>query len=135
MKVADMMIRNPVTAGPDDQLFEVVHRMNDYHVRHLPVTMDGELLGIITDRDIRLHIVALAQGIGKKEAEYLRLDTPVEDVMTRDPIKVDQETDLQEILDIFLEEKVGAIPVVSGNRELIGIIGYIDLLAILRGKV
>ena len=135
MKVSDLMIRDVVTIGPNDLLFDAVRKMNDHNVRHLPVTMDGKLVGIITERDIRLHASSLAEEDEPGGRFTLSLEAWVEEVMTRDPIVASPEANLKQVLDVFLREKVGAIPVVAADKELVGILGYIDLLAILRTKL
>ena len=129
MQVSDFMIRDVFTAAPDETLREAVLKMNDHNVRHLPVVEDGMLLGILSERDIRLHAVAVR---GETEPEFLRLDDAVSSVMSDSPIVVAPDLEVQQLLDVFIEEKVGAVPVVSPDRELLGIVGYLDLLAFLR---
>ena len=129
------MIRDVVSVSPDATLIDAIKMMTDYNVRHLPVTEDYALVGIVSDRDIRLHIISLSDTGGASEPTYHRLQASVADVMTKEPIVTSPDTDFQQILDIFVEEKVGVIPVVTGKRELIGIVGYIDLLAFLRDKL
>ena len=129
MLVSDVMIREVFTAAPDETLREAVFKMNDHHVRHLPVVEDGYLVGILSERDIRLHAIPVGRDV---DAHMLRLDDPVSEVMTESPIVVAPDLELNALLDLFLEEKVGAVPVVSDDRELLGIVGYLDLFAFLR---
>jgi len=129
MLVSELMVRDVFTASPDETLREAVLKMNDHHVRHLPVVEDGVLKGILTERDIRLHAIPVK---GEAGPEFLRLDDPISDVMTDAPIAVSPELPLNSLLDLFLEEKVGAVPVVSEDRELMGIVSTLDLLVFLR---
>lgn len=129
MQVIDLMIRDVFTVTPDASLREAVLRMNDHNVRHLPVVEDGRLVGMLSERDVRLHIIPVGT---TSRTDFLRLEEPVSRVMTPFPIVVTPDLTLEQLLDVFLEEKVGAVPVVSEDRDLLGIVGYLDLLGILR---
>ena len=126
------MVREVVTVGPEEWLFTAIIEMNTHDVRHLPVVQDDRLVGIITDRDIRL----LQTKLSKTDGGYtLDLEASVDQAMTKKPIVIGPDADLREVLDLFLSAKVGAVPVVTKEKELVGIIGYIDLLGILRTKL
>ena len=129
MNVSALMIREVFTVAPDETLREALLKMNEHHVRHLPVVEDGFLQGILSERDIRLHAIPVGSDL---QPHLLRLEDPVASVMTASPIVVAPDLPLNQLLDVFLEEKVGAVPVVSDDRELLGIVGYLDLLAFLR---
>jgi CBS domain-containing protein len=81
VKVGDMLSRDPVTIGPGASVREAAVRMRDERVSCLLVTENGRLIGIFTDRDLRIRVVA----------EGVAPDTPLARVMTADPIciKVD----------------------------------------------
>jgi acetoin utilization protein AcuB len=99
------------------------------------VVEDDRLVGIITNRDIRLLATRLPEPDRAGGGYTLSLETRVGEAMTREPILIEPDAELDEVLDLFIEAKVGAVPVVTGDRELVGIIGYIDLLSILRTKL
>ena len=129
MTVADLMVREVVTIGPDDLLFDAVMEMHKHHVRHLPVVDSrGYLLGIISNRDIRLLATALPEEDMVQGKYSLSLNSCVGTVMEEHPILTGPDTTLGEIMEMFLEQKVGAIPVVDEDNLVVGIIGYIDLL-------
>ncbi len=135
MTVADLMVQQVVKIHPDALLYDAVLEMNKHHVRHLPV-VEGEdwLVGIITNRDIRILATALPEEDVENGRYSLSLNSRVGEVMTECPIVTEPHVVIEEILDVFLEEKVGAIPVVE-EHKLVGIIGYIDLLTVLRDKL
>ena len=135
MVVADLMVHEVVTLTPEDLLFDAVLKMNDYHIRHLPVVDNGRLVGIISNRDIRLLAKDLPEAQRAEGRYNLSLEARVGEVMEVDPIVTGPDVELGEVLEVFLEEKVGAIPVVAEDKRLVGIIGYIDLLEILREKL
>src|SRR6476659_497016 len=63
MLVRDAMHTRAVTADPNDTLPEAVVKMQELHVKHLPVLHDGRLVGILTDGEIRSHLPPLSEGL------------------------------------------------------------------------
>ena len=129
MTADDVMTPNPLTVTPEATVAEVWDLMSESEVRHLPVVDRGALVGMVSDRDLaRFDIgrLVLAEG-----AEALRheLGTPVVKLMSSDVIAVNAETELDEIIELLVEHRIGAVPVVRpGSREVIGIVSYIDVL-------
>jgi CBS domain-containing protein len=85
-----------------------------------------ELVGIITDRDIRSFLSASL--LYTPEAREKALMTPVADVMTTEPITLSPDDDLSEAVELLIDEKIGGIPVVDETEGLIGIVTYVDVL-------
>lgn len=52
MRISTIMTPDPVCVGPDQTLDEITHLMEERHVRHVPVVEDGELLGVVSNRDL-----------------------------------------------------------------------------------
>lgn len=135
MIVSDIMEREVVSVTPDTPLKEAFAKMSRARIRHLPALSGGRLVGIVSDRDIRLRAMQ-ADGVEDESLVFsLDLDTTVRDVMHKDPIVIGPDVDLREAIDMFVEEKVGAIPVVDEGDHLLGIIGYIDLLELLQERL
>jgi len=130
---SEFMTQDPMTVTPRASIAEAWDMMRDLDIRHLPVIEDGVLVGMVSDRDLaRLDVARLLSSEG---AEALRreLTTAIADIMSSDVVCVEPETDLSEVVDLLLEQKVGAIPVVQPDtRALVGIISYIDVLRVLR---
>ncbi len=114
MLIRHWMTKNPVTIGPNELLSEARLKMNKGSFRRLPVVENGQLLGIITDRDLRQHADQLDH-------------TRVGAVMARPAITVIPDMLLDEAANLLVKHKVGGLPVVAG-RELVGIITAIDML-------
>ncbi|HET9491097.1 MAG TPA: CBS domain-containing protein [Methylomirabilota bacterium] len=125
----DLMTPDPVTVSPDASIAEVWDLMRERDIRHVPVVEGSALVGMLSDRDLgRLDLARALTGEG---AEALRreLATPVVNVMTSDVIAVEPDTDLDEVVELLLEHRVGAMPVVEPDtREVVGILSYIDVL-------
>lgn len=133
MNTRDLMTPNPMTVSPKATIAEVWDLMREMEIRHVPVVENGVLVGMLSDRDLaRLDLtrVLAVEGAGALRKE---LNSPIADVMSSDVIVVEPETGLGDVLDLLIEHKVGALPVVEPDtREVVGILSYIDVLRGLR---
>ena len=130
MKVSELMSRNVVTIGPSDTCRDAVGRMHGARVRHLPVVdTKGDLVGIVTDRDLRHHLfeARVLKEIGTIAVDTLLAAVLVRDVMSSPALSVWAGDELVDAARIMLEDKVGSLPVVEGGR-VVGIITETDLL-------
>jgi acetoin utilization protein AcuB len=127
LTVNDLMTFDPETVTPSTTLCEAVVLMNRGDHRQLPVVEDGKLVGIISDRDIRLAVNSPL--IAEDSIARIRLldQHTVAECMTRDPITVTPATPINEVAGILVLHKFGALPVME-NEALVGIISVTDLL-------
>lgn len=128
LTVKDLMTKQPDTVGLDTCLREVLAKMNLDGCRHLPVVEDGKLLGIVTDRDIRLAINSpfISEDEDIDRADILeRLDA--QSCMTPDPMTVTPETPAHEAADLLSLHKFGGLPVIDAG-SLVGIVTTVDFL-------
>jgi len=126
MKVANVMTTHPVSVAPEDSIQQVREIMDEENIRQLPVIHEKELIGIITDRDIRSFLGG--RSLSYLEEQEVAMETKVTKVMTDKPITLSPEDDIREAVELLLEEKVGGIPVVDPDDGLMGIITYVDVL-------
>ena len=126
LKVADVMTEALVTVSPSHSIGHAHQLMSAHDIRQLPVVEGRELVGVITDRDIRS--AAGNDLLIDSTAITRSLNTAVRDVMAVEPATLSPHDDLQTALMLLIEEKFGGIPVVDKNAGLLGIITYIDLL-------
>ena len=128
LRVKDLMSEKLDTVSPDAHLHDVLIKMNQAGRRHLPVVADDRLVGIITDRDVRL---AVNSPVIKEDADLSREkvldDIRVDDCMTPEPQCVSSNTPLHQVADLLALNKFGAMPVVDDGK-LVGMISYIDFL-------
>lgn len=129
MIARDLMTPNPVTATPSASIAEAWDLMRELDIRHIPVVQAGVLIGMISDRDLaRLDFGRLLSGEGM-DAIRRDLATPIVRIMRSDVIFVEPETEVGDIVELLVESKVGAVPViVPETREVVGIVSYIDVL-------
>jgi acetoin utilization protein AcuB len=117
-----------ITARPDMPVLDARHLMIEKGIRHLVVTSDsGELLGIVTDRDIRLNLPSQATSLSVWEMNYLLTRLTVGTVMTSSVITVGPDREARDAAQLMLDHRIGALPVVDGGRP-IGIVTETDLL-------
>ena len=136
MKVRDVMTPDPITVALDATLADAWDLMREADIRHLPVVQAGALVGMVSDRDLASLDVARVLATDGADALRRTLATPVVRIMSSDVIFVEMEGDLDEVIELMLEHKVGAIPVVrSDARDVVGIVSYIDVLRAVRNLV
>ena len=130
MKVRQLMSRNVMTVGPSDSCLDAVARMHRARVRHLPVVDPmGELIGVVTDRDLRHHLFdpRVLKDVGTIAVDILLKAVPVSDVMSSPVLSAEADDEVVEAARIMLEDKVGSLPVVENGR-VVGIITETDVL-------
>jgi CBS domain-containing protein len=127
----DIMTENPVTATELMSVAEALGLLYELDVRHLPVVRGSELAGIISDRDLR-GFTAPSEDEAVEAVEKARTAN-VGNFMNTDPIRVDPETGVQEIIELMLTNRVGALPVCDlDTGDLLGIVSYVDVLRALQ---
>jgi CBS domain-containing protein len=117
----EVMTKNPACCVPTDTVDKAAQIMKAEEVGSVPVVEDQQtsrLIGIITDRDLALKVVA---------EERDPLSTRVEEVMTRNPMTCRPDDKLQRALQLMAENQVRRIPVVDGDGRIIGIIAQADI--------
>src|SRR5258706_870776 len=130
MVIEDVMSRSVVTLKPEQTLRDAIDLLRSKHIRHLPVVEAGKLVGIVSDRDVKRATPSLVGGIERDEYDAALDATKVSRFMTREPITVSPKTGLKAAVAIFIERKVGALPVMGPNGVLAGIVTEIDLLRV-----
>jgi acetoin utilization protein AcuB len=126
MRVVDLMTRDLLTVTPTETVGQADELMNTNKIRQLPVVQGKDLVGIVTDRDIRSFLSgSLLEGV---EAREEALNTKVREIMTTEPMTVSSDDDLQEAIELMIDEKIGGIPVVDEAEGLVGIVTYVDVL-------
>lgn len=127
MRVCDFMNVSPISVGPVTPVAEARDLMQRRRIRHLLV-LDGErLVGIATDRDIRLNLPSPATSLTVWEINYLLAKLTVGEVMTRSVITIRPDRPVAEAVRLMLEHRIGALPVTEESR-VVGIITETDLL-------
>lgn len=127
MKVRELMTGAPITVSPDTPVFDARQTMIKERIRHLLVIEGDRLMGIVTDRDIRLNLPSQATSLSMWEVNYLLAKLTVSKVMTTSVIIIGPDQEATDAARLMLEHKIGALPVLDGSR-LIGILTETDVL-------
>jgi CBS domain-containing protein len=119
MKVADCMTSNPSCLSPDDNLTTAIARMEVGDFRSVPVVVNGELVGIVSDRDIRGY---------RHEPDTTKIGA----IMSKNPICISPDDSVNEAVRTILSCKIGGLPVIK-EHNLVGIITTTDILKAVLG--
>ncbi len=129
MNVKDIMTPNPEYVEVDSSVHSALGKMLELDVRHLPVLQDGELVGMLSDRDIGLYSAPESEELIDLEDLHVRLKEKVSKIMQGGVLSVDVESDVPEVIRLMIDNKIGALPVVDSHEgRLVGIVSYIDVL-------
>lgn len=123
-RIDKVMTAMPHTIGKDIPIKKALEMMREYQIRHLPVYDGGKLVGVVTDRDIKLA------SSFKHSGELL-----AEDVMTPDPYTVKPDTPLGTVVAEMAEHKYGCAIVVQDNAKVVGIFTTVDGFVVLGAMI
>ena len=122
MNIREVMTPNPRTVSPSDSIQNAACIMRDEDAGAVPVVDNGRAVGIVTDRDIVVRVVA----------EGGQLSRPVRDIVTGTLVSVTPEMSTREAAELMSEHQIRRLPVVENDR-LVGIVSIGDL-AVKEGK-
>lgn len=117
MKVSEIMTENPVTVDPESTAKDAAKIMKEENLGTVLVAEGARLEGIVTDRQIAIKVVA-----SEKDPKVTR----VSEFMTKDPITVSPDMEIEEVSRIIGDNGIRRVPVVQSER-LIGIISAADI--------
>lgn len=126
MLIRGRMTREVVTISPARTLLEALKLTRSHRIRHLPVVEGRRLVGIVSDRDLRLALPALGAA-PEPERRRLLETTRVASVMVRDPITTTPDTPLEEAARLMYVHRIGCLPV-EEQGTLVGIVTESDVL-------
>ncbi len=127
-RVRDVMTTEVKTLQRNDELSVADDLMRMARIRHLPVLDDdGEVVGIVSQRDLFRGALARALGYGERAQDRILGMLVVKEVMTNNPLTIAPDASVSEAARQMLERKIGCLPVVEGGR-LVGILTESDLV-------
>lgn len=116
--VRDFMTSDVKSVSPDEGINVVFNMLNDSHVRQSPVVEDGKLVGIITDRDLRMALQDYTEHPGMT----------VKNVMINDPVSVKENDRIIDAANLLIDKKINALPVKNAKDEVSGILTTTDII-------
>jgi CBS-domain-containing membrane protein len=128
--VSEIMRRDVVTVGAKEKLDLTQDIMSLGRVRHLPVLDDDQhVIGIISHRDLLAAAMTSVLDFDAKSRRTFLRSIDVGEVMRVGVAKVNPGTPLVEVARILVDQKIGCVPVVAANGQLVGLVTETDLLA------
>ncbi len=121
MKCKDIMTQNPTCCAPSETIEEAARHMKEEDIGSVLVCdspQSHHLIGILTDRDIVIKVIA--EGQDPK-------NIPVQRIMTPDPLTCHEEENLQHAMDLMEEHQIRRIPILNEHNQFVGIVSQGDL--------
>jgi CBS domain-containing protein len=115
--IKEVMTSEVRACEPTATVADVAKLMAQENVGPIPVVEDGRLIGIVTDRDIVVNVVAQGKDVNS---------TTVGDIASRDVVTISPDQDMDEALSLLAQHQVRRLPVVDGDR-LVGIVAQADI--------
>ncbi len=133
MKVKDLMRTNVVSLQVGDTLGVAEDIMTMGRIRHLPVVNEENLVvGVVSQRDLFRASISSVLGFDRsKEHEWMG-KIHVREVMTKEVVTVDAEAGLVDVIDKFISEQIGCLPVADQKGKLVGLLTETDCLRCFR---
>ncbi|MFC3853972.1 CBS domain-containing protein [Salinispirillum marinum] len=128
MAVADIMTRKVVSIGMDDTLEDVKHIFDNTQFHHLLVIQSGNLVGVISDRDL---FKAISPNLGTAAETWKDLATlskKVHQVMTRKLVVIRENAPIFDAVEMINQHRVSCLPVVDERGKVAGILSWRDIL-------
>ena len=115
--IQDAMTASPTTVESGTTAQEAARTMGTENVGSLPIVDDGRLVGVVTDRDLAIRVLA----------EGKTGDTPVGEIASKDVVTIDPQQSLEEAARLMAEHQLRRLPVVEEDGKLVGILAQADL--------
>jgi acetoin utilization protein AcuB len=119
LPVEEFTTPDPITATETTSIESLIHMMKDNGVRHLPIVRGSKVVGIVSDRDVRL-----ASGLGSRE----KTEIQAHDIMVSDPVTVNANASLDDVAFEMSQKKIGSVIVNDDNENFVGIFTVTDAL-------
>ena len=115
--IREAMTANPTTVEPGTTAAEAARIMKSEDVGSLPIVEDSRLIGVVTDRDLAIRI--LAEGKGS--------ETSVGEIASKDVVTIDPQQSLEEAARLMAEHQIRRLPVAEEDGKLVGILAQADI--------
>ncbi|MEL4255419.1 MULTISPECIES: CBS domain-containing protein [Shewanella] len=134
MKVSDIMSTEVICISNGASLKDAHHLMQTRGVRHLPVISetDGTLVGILTHKKMIASVLSMLNKYGQGALDRKERYTPIATVMDKDCQSLTPDEPLTVVVEYFIGNKLGCLPVVDNNKKVLGIVTSSDFIKLCR---
>lgn len=115
--IRDAMTSNPTTVEPSTTAQEAARTMKSEEVGSLPIVEGDRLVGVVTDRDLAIRVLAEGKGA----------ETPVSEIASKAVVTIDPQQSLEEAARLMAEHQVRRLPVCEEDGKLVGILAQADV--------
>jgi CBS domain-containing protein len=131
-RVRDIMSEQIVTISADDSLSTVEDIMTLGRVRHMPVVRGGQLVGVVSERDLLRASLSTLSEFGNEQRRAFLQVVEIKRVMSTPPVVIPSSASVEEAALVMAERKIGCLPVIDGGR-LVGMLTETDVLRYFAG--
>ena len=132
MKIAKLMTKNLITLSLDDDLNKAKELFTQHKIHHILVLDDDKkLAGIITDRDLFMHLSPTVGTSKESHKDVSLLQKRIHQIMARELIIATADQSLHEAVLLFHDNHISCLPIVDNNNKAIGIITWRDILKVI----
>jgi CBS domain-containing protein len=128
--VKEIMSKKLVTVSPTERIVHARRQMLEAHVGRVPVVDDGELVGMITSKDLMRAFIDFRKKVPEKYQKSQIKELLVEDIMSTKPTFVSKDMSITEVSELIMETGYNGLPVVE-DGEVVGIITQTDILKLI----
>lgn len=128
MIVKDIMTGEVKTVTLDHTIYDVKMIFDNTDIHHVVVVEEGEIYGILSDRDILKCISPYQNTVAETERDLFPLKKKVHQVMTRNPVTVLASSSVKDAAKLILDNKLSCLPVIDENNKLTGMLSWKDIL-------
>ena len=128
MLIKDWMAEEIITVDENTSVMVATRMMKDNNVRRLPVVSRGQLVGIVTDRDLKDASPPKTSSLDIHEFYYLLSEMRLKEVMTKDPLSLKPDETLEKAALVMLGNKISGLPIIVDSGHLVGLISESDVL-------
>jgi CBS domain-containing membrane protein len=125
--VGEVMTKKVITIGPNETLQQIEQGMERFRFRHLPVVEDGKLIGLVSHRDL-LHALSSFLSEAEEQRNAVIRQQPAKLIMQHDVITIRAHEALLDAAKLMWEAKLGCLPVVDEEDQVVGIITEADFM-------
>jgi len=117
MFVGERMSHPVITIHPEMPIVDALNLMKRQHIRRAPVVKDGELVGIVSDKDLLNASPSPAESISVWEMSNLLSKIQIKDVMTTRILTVTEDTPIEVAARLMVDNKIGGLPVMRAGKS------------------
>jgi acetoin utilization protein AcuB len=128
MKITEIMSSPPITGTLDDFLSEVKEMLAVNNIKHLVIIEEGKLMGVLSERDLLLAISPYVNSNVYTTRDLATLNQRVGQILERHPLYLDDQSEVEDALDMFDKNHISCIPIVDADFVPVGVVTKSDII-------